>query len=118
MLDTQAAVRSPRDFHLRISSGWRMITQGDEVRPPPAFMCPIMGELMRDPVTTADGHTFERLAIEKWLRRHSTSPMTGATLPHLELHPAIALRQLIDEHRVRLGLTDDDPEDDDDELSS
>ena len=41
------------------------------------------------------GHTFERVAIERWLRMHSTSPMTGAALPHKHLVPAISLRQLI-----------------------
>ena len=51
---------------------------------------------MRDPVTTADGHTFERAAIERWLRSHRTSPMTGAPLEHTKLAPAIALRQLIE----------------------
>lgn len=66
---------------------------------PPQYVCPITGELMREPVTTADGHSFERRAIEKWLLTHSTSPMTGALLPHKQLSPAIALRQLIDAHR-------------------
>jgi len=65
---------------------------------PPQFMCPITGEIMRDPVTTADGHTFERRAIERWLLTHGSSPMTGAPLPHKQLAPAIALRQLIDSH--------------------
>ena len=41
------------------------------------------------------GHTFERVAIERWLRTHGTSPMTGAALPHKHLVPAISLRQLI-----------------------
>ena len=50
---------------------------------------------MRDPVSTADGHTFEREAIERWLQGHETSPMTGARLEHTKLAPAIALRQLI-----------------------
>ena len=64
---------------------------------PTQFLCPITGELMEDPVTTADGHTFERAAIERWLQAHDTSPMTGATLAHTQLAPAIALRQLIAE---------------------
>ena len=62
---------------------------------PSQFLCPITGELMEDPVTTADGHTFERAAIERWLQAHDTSPMTGSTLTHTQLAPAIALRQLI-----------------------
>lgn len=29
---------------------------------------------MRDPVIAADGHTYDREAIEMWLRNHDTSP--------------------------------------------
>ncbi len=65
---------------------------------PSQFICPITGEVMRDPVTTADGHAFERRAIERWLLSSGISPMTGAPLPHKQLAPAIALRQLIDMH--------------------
>jgi hypothetical protein len=42
---------------------------------PEVFVCPITMEVMRDPVIAADGHTYEREAIENWLRRgHRTSP--------------------------------------------
>jgi hypothetical protein len=63
---------------------------------PPQFLCPITGEVMVDPVTTCDGHAFEREAIERWLLVHDTSPMTGAKLEHKAVAPAIALRQLIE----------------------
>ena len=49
------------------------------------------------------GHTFERVAIERWLRTHGTSPMTGAALPHKLLVPAISLRQLIAEFSAARG---------------
>ena len=65
---------------------------------PSQFLCPITGEVMRDPVTTADGHAFERGAIERWLLTSEISPMTGIALPHKQLAPAIALRQLIGMH--------------------
>ena len=52
-------------------------------------------ELMEDPVTTADGQTYERREIFRWLLDHNTSPLTGAALPNKALTPAIALRQLI-----------------------
>ncbi|KAL1529714.1 hypothetical protein AB1Y20_000652 [Prymnesium parvum] len=82
---------------------WRVARRGmlalvSQKQPwPPQLMCPITGELMEDPVTIADGHTFERAAIERWLQSHDTSPMTGIALPHTQLAPAIALRQLIQE---------------------
>lgn len=82
---------------------WRAAVLGTEEQTWPAqFLCPITGELMEDPVTTADGHTFERLAIERWLQAHDTSPMTGARLIHTQLAPAIALRQLIANSKSRI----------------
>ncbi|EKX44918.1 hypothetical protein GUITHDRAFT_62234, partial [Guillardia theta CCMP2712] len=40
----------------------------------PAFFCPVTNEIMRDPVCTSDGKTYEREAIETWLKNHDTSP--------------------------------------------
>ena len=73
---------------------------GEPVPPapvPPQYLCPITGEVMEDPVTTADGHAYERAAIAQWLQAHDTSPVTNAQLPHRNLAPAHALRQLIEE---------------------
>ena len=50
---------------------------------------------MRDPVMCADGHTYERDAIEKWLRTNVTSPVTNLRLPHRTLMPNHALRGII-----------------------
>jgi hypothetical protein len=49
--------------------------------------CPITGEPMHDPVVAADGHTYERSAIARWLQTSDKSPLTGAFLPHKELVP-------------------------------
>jgi hypothetical protein len=49
--------------------------------PPPSFMCPIGHEIMRDPVSCADGHSYEQANIKRWLVSNSTSPLTGAVLP-------------------------------------
>lgn len=64
---------------------------------PDAFNCPIGHSLMIDPVTSADGHSYERENIEKWLAVQHTSPLTGAVLQHLELTPNHALRKAIQE---------------------
>lgn len=50
-------------------------------RVPPEFVDCITHSLMQDPVITADGHSYERSAIEDWLRLHDTSPKTGEVLP-------------------------------------
>ena len=46
-----------------------------EGEPPDDFICPITTEIMSDPVMTADaradGHAYERTAIERWLATSS-----------------------------------------------
>ena len=69
----------------------------DAEGPPDAFNCPIGHALMTDPVTCADGHSYERENIEHWLQLQKTSPLTGVALPHLHLTPNHALRKAIDE---------------------
>lgn len=67
----------------------------------PDFMCPIVHERMMQPVLAADGHTYEREAIETWVQMHSTSPMTGAPLAHRYLTDNFALRHLMDIYAER-----------------
>jgi hypothetical protein len=60
---------------------------------------------MREPVVAADGHTYERAALERWLAlapagAPARSPMTGLPLAHPHVSPNFALRSLIAE---RLG---------------
>lgn len=49
--------------------------------------CPITGVPMIEPVVAADGHTYERHAIARWLQTSSRSPLTGEVLAHRELVP-------------------------------
>lgn len=72
----------------------------------PDFMCPIMHERLTEPVLAADGHTYERAAIEKWLQLHNTSPMTGAPLAHRYLTENFALRHLIAAYDAELAATE------------
>lgn len=71
---------------------------------PEQFLCPITLQIMRDPVITADGHAYERAAIEKWLEKSAASPQTGLALPHRMLTPSIALKQLIVEFQEKARL--------------
>jgi len=61
------------------------------------LICPITHEIMRDPVTTVDGQTYERKAIEQWFATKQTSPATGARLESKTLTPNYALRSIIQE---------------------
>jgi hypothetical protein len=51
------------------------------------------GQVMRDPVVAADGHTYERAGAERWFAQHgAVSMVTGAPLPHVHLVPNQASR--------------------------
>jgi hypothetical protein len=67
-----------------------------------SFTCPIGMEIMKDPVTAADGHTYERAAIQAWFDqgKHG-SPKTGLPLPNTDLTPNHNLRQAIEECRLQ-----------------
>eukprot|EP00928_Gymnodinium_smaydae_P005331 TRINITY_DN11819_c0_g3_i1.p1 TRINITY_DN11819_c0_g3~~TRINITY_DN11819_c0_g3_i1.p1 ORF type:complete len:234 (+),score=29.87 TRINITY_DN11819_c0_g3_i1:167-868(+) len=65
---------------------------------PPSFYCPISQQCMHDPVVLADGHSYERRYIEKWLKDHSTSPVSGLQLDQLAIFPNHALRNAIEEY--------------------
>ncbi|DBB05024.1 TPA: hypothetical protein ACH3X3_010295 [Trebouxia sp. C0006] len=59
------------------------------------FCCPITKVLLVEPVIAADGHTYEKSAMEHWLGQHVTSPVTGAKLMHARLVPNRVLRSII-----------------------
>ena len=51
------------------------------------IICPITQQIMIEPVMASDGNTYEKKAIEKWLRDHNNSPMSGARLDNKKLQP-------------------------------
>jgi Mg-chelatase subunit ChlD len=63
---------------------------------PSEFLCPITYEVMTDPVTLSDGHTYERTAIEQWLQTHNTSPLSNSRVSLADLKPNYALRSAIE----------------------
>ncbi|KDP28620.1 hypothetical protein JCGZ_14391 [Jatropha curcas] len=70
---------------------------GEESEQPPSyFLCPILQEVMQDPIVAADGFTYEAEALTGWLESgHNTSPMTNLELEHLNLIPNRTLRSAI-----------------------
>lgn len=61
--------------------------------------CPITHEPMHDPVVAADGHTYERHAITRWLESKASpkSPKTGAVMDNKALVPNHAMKSMIQE---------------------
>ena len=62
---------------------------------PEHLLCPITSEIFVDPVMTCDGHTYERVAIEKWLEKHFTSPQTNLNLENKSLISNYVIKQLV-----------------------
>ena len=56
-------------------------------RAPKDFVCPITGQIFSDPVTLETGQTYERKAIEEWLKTGNATcpitrqPLSASTLP-------------------------------------
>uniref|UniRef100_A0A7N0T6I2 RING-type E3 ubiquitin transferase n=1 Tax=Kalanchoe fedtschenkoi TaxID=63787 RepID=A0A7N0T6I2_KALFE len=78
------AADSMRDAAIALQSG-----------PPSHFICPILQEVMMEPCVAADGYTYDRNAIEKWLEKKENSPMTNLPMPSKNLIPNYTLLSAI-----------------------
>ena len=64
---------------------------------PDEWRCPITYDVMHDPCTICDGtgQSYERHALETWLARHDTSPLTNLRLPSKAITSNVLLRNEI-----------------------
>ncbi|KAG0502146.1 hypothetical protein HPP92_002218 [Vanilla planifolia] len=62
--------------------------------PPSHFICPILQEVT-DPCIASDCYTYDRKAIETWIRTEVKSPVTNLSLPDINLIPNHSLRSAI-----------------------
>ena len=62
---------------------------------PNDFICPIIHEIMENPVVTCDGYSYERIAITHWLTIRRTNPVTNQPLVNINLIPNHSLRGAI-----------------------
>ena len=51
-----------------------------ELDVPDEFICPITNEIMKHPLMSIHGFSFERDAILQWLQKHSTCPLSRKEL--------------------------------------
>ena len=72
---------------------------------PPDFYCPITGELMNEPVSDPEGHTYEKNEILRWLSTNPISPLTRTPLNSSQLTDNIAMKRSIES--IRNKLTED-----------
>ncbi|KAL1426440.1 hypothetical protein MTO96_003440 [Rhipicephalus appendiculatus] len=80
---------------------WRHLPPAgeDDAALPEELFCPITQEPMRDPVVAADGYSYERTAIIRWLESgKDTSPMTNEPLEHTMVLPNRTLQLLIQKY--------------------
>lgn len=84
----QAGLMSPTWGGMRAGGGAAQ-------RWPQQFLCPLSHQLMSDPVVAADGVTYQREAINDWMRLRDVSPVTGNPLGSAVLQPDFGLRAAI-----------------------
>lgn len=59
-------------------------------------LCPITQEAIKIPVIDPEGNTYEKDAIEEWLKNNSVSPLTRSPLLINDLVPNRAIIEIID----------------------
>ena len=72
--------------------------------------CPITKCTMEDPVTTENGSTYTRSAIENWLKTKDTDPVTNQRLRHTQLIPNHSLRRIVEALAAAPNWDEDDDE--------
>ena len=65
------------------------------------IICPISHEIMKDPVITPYGHTFERDNIVKAIKKDGKCPLTRKKLEIKDLIPNYGLKQIIDNYNKK-----------------
>ena len=70
---------------------------------PQTFYCPISGDLMNNPVSDREGHSYEKGEILRWLQKSKTSPMTRSYLDESHLVENDSLKRSIDEIKGQLN---------------
>ena len=93
-------------FEAKMQQGWSSLLGESafayEHRPlPDSYYCPISCDLILDPVITPDGISYEREAIENWIRVNGKSPMTRNPLALQDLRENDALYELIQQEQKR-----------------
>ena len=67
---------------------------------PPSLCCVLTGRLFNDPVYTATMNTFERTAIEDWLSKSQTDPLSKCPLYFTTLVPNLKMKAECDKYRA------------------
>lgn len=80
---------------------------GEEIRVPDEFICPISLEPMSHPLMTITGLSFEREHILKWIQKKGTNPITREPLTPSALIPNKALEARISFWRINNSIEEE-----------
>ncbi|KAH8064830.1 hypothetical protein JL722_1717 [Aureococcus anophagefferens] len=85
-----------REMGVGEAAAARILAARDEKDVAEELLCPISCEVMTDPVSADDGHTYERACIEAWFAKGKrTSPATNELLESLKLRPNHVVRRMV-----------------------
>lgn len=70
------------------------ILEENGVKIPDEYICPITMQIMQEPVILADGHMYEKSAIQKWFQTKNKSPLTNIVVDN-KMIPCHCLKSLI-----------------------
>lgn len=83
-------------FGVFISSPLGMAADDSDAQRPHEHFCPIILQVMIDPVITLDGNSYERIEILRWLQKHPESPITRMPIDTTVI-PNHNLRKIIED---------------------
>ena len=72
----------------------------DDSKIPSKYLCPITKNLMISPVMAFDGYTYEKSAIEQYLKKYKKSPQTQQEAHTLCLFPNLQIQQEIQTFKI------------------
>eukprot|EP00211_Chloroparvula_japonica_P003707 CAMPEP_0119125336 /NCGR_PEP_ID=MMETSP1310-20130426/4648_1 /TAXON_ID=464262 /ORGANISM="Genus nov. species nov., Strain RCC2339" /LENGTH=774 /DNA_ID=CAMNT_0007115395 /DNA_START=27 /DNA_END=2351 /DNA_ORIENTATION=- len=78
--------------------------KGNDDKLPSHFFCPITHDVMKEPVRDKEGNCFEKAAIEEWLKKEGTSPLTRTKMSVKDLTQAEDLKKEIAERTKGMDL--------------
>ena len=73
------------------------LVEMNKITVPENFICPISKCIFYNPVILSDGHTYEKMFIQEWLKENNKSPMTNKILKNQVFSPNILIRSMVRE---------------------
>lgn len=90
----------PSDSMCRLAISSSAIQPFADIKPAPAYLCdPLTGKLLKNPVTTPLGKTYERESIENYIKINHKDPDSGQPLQINQLIPNLNLKYVLEKYK-------------------